>query len=387
MSDVANVPGLNPDRLRHLVNVMEEDVARGDYFGGVVIVARHGKVGLHVAFGHADEAKTKTVEKDSVFSIFSVTKSLTTVLTLRAIELGQLALTTPVREIIPEWSGGLRDKVTLYHLLTHSSGAPSVYEARPGMYIDRLDEVIAAICENVQCEIEPGVRVDYSPLVSHALMGEMVRRVDPKGRRYRQILQDEIFDPLKMHDSSMGLRADLRPRHLKPEPRGQFRVNHLGHSNLGPNGAFEEEDAEMPWVGCASTAVSYFRFVEMLRRGGELDGARILSPTMLKHATTNQTGDKPNEVYKRLCEENGWPVLPAYIGLGFPLRGEAFGNHYYGTLSSPRTFGAYGAGTTLFWVDPELDVSFVAFTTGVMAPAPNYMRFRKLSDIAISAAV
>ena len=384
---VEKVPGLDPDRLRHLQRVMLEDVARGDYFGGVVIVARHGKVGLHVAFGHADEAKTMEVKRDSVFSIFSVTKALTTVLTLRAIELGQLALTTRIREIIPEFSGGLRDEVTLYHLLTHSSGCPSVYEAKPGMYIDRLDEVIAAICENIQCEVPPGVRVDYSPLVSHALMGEMVRRVDPKGRRYKQILQEEIFDPLNMHDSSMGLRRDLKPRHLKPEPRGQFRVNHLGHSNLGPNGAFEEEDVEMPWVGCASTAESFFRFVEMLRRGGELDGARILSPTMLRHARRNQTGDKPNEVYKKLCEANGWPVLPAYIGLGFPLRGEAFGNHYYGTLSSPETFGAYGAGTTVFWVDPELDISFLAFTTGVMAPALNYMRFRKLSDIAISAAV
>src|SRR5262249_18838149 len=155
------------------------------------------------------------------------------------------------------------------HLLTHSSGMPSVYEAKSGMYIDRLADVIAAICENVHPLVEPGVRVDYSPLVGHAMMGEMVRRLDPKKRSYRQIVQDELFDPLGMKDSAIGLRKDLKPRHLKPEPRGHFMINHLGHSDLGPNGAFEEEDAEMPWVGCASTAESYFRFVEMLRRGGE----------------------------------------------------------------------------------------------------------------------
>lgn len=384
---VTSVPGLNPDRLRHLASVMEEDVARGDYFGGVVIVARGGEIGLRHTFGHGDEAKTKRVELDSVFSIFSVTKSLTTVLILRAIELGQIALTTRVAEVVPEFGGGLRDTITLWHLLTHSSGMPSVYEAKPGMYIDRLEDVIAAICEHVHPEVEPGVRVDYSPLVGHAMMGEMVRRLDPKGRSYRRIVQDELFDPLGMTDSAIGLRADLRPRHLKPEPRGNFVINHLGRSDLGPNGAFEEEDAEMPWVGCASTAGSYFRFVEMLRREGELDGARILSPTMIRRMRQNQTGDKPNQVYKRLCEENRWPVLPAYLGLGLPLRGEAFGNHYYGTLSSPETFGAYGAGTTVFWVDPELDMSFLGFTTGVMAPAPNYMRWRRLSDIAISAAV
>jgi CubicO group peptidase (beta-lactamase class C family) len=384
---VTTVPGLNADRLRHLVAVMEEDVEKGLYYGGVVIVGRGGEVGLHHAFGHADAGKTIRVEKGSVFSIFSVTKALTTVLALRAIELGQMAFTTPVADVVPEFGGGGREKITLYHLLTHSSGLPSVYEAKPGMYIDVLADVIAAICENVHPAIEPGVRVDYAPLVGHAMMGEMVRRLDPKGRRYRDIVQDEIFAPLGMKDSSIGVRRDLKPRHLKPDLRGAYPINHLGRSNYGPNGAFEEEDAEMPWVGCASSAESFFRFVEMLRRGGELDGARILSPTTIKRMRKNQTGDKPNELYKRLCEANGWPVLPAYMGLGLPLRGEAFGNHYYGTLTSPETFGAYGAGSTLFWVDPELDMSFLGFTTGVMASAPNYMRWRRLSDIAVSAAV
>lgn len=384
---IAKTKGLDAHRLAHLCHVVKEDAEKGLYFGGVVVVARHGEVGMRHAFGWADEARTKEVKVDSVFSIFSVTKSLTTVLILRAIEHGQIGLTTPVKEVIPEWKGGLREKITLWHLLTHSSGCPSVYEAKSGMYIDRLDEVIAAIVENIRCEVEPGTRVDYSPLVGHALMGEMVRRLDPQKRSYRQIVQEELFDRLKMKDSSIGLRKDLKPRHLKPEPRGNFKINHLGHSNLGPNGAFEEEDAEMPWVGCASTAGDFHRFVEMLRRGGELDGERILGPQIIKHARTNQTGEMPNQVYKKLCEDNGWPVLPAYIGLGFPLRGEKYGEHYYGTLASPETFGAYGAGTTLIWVDPVLDMTFVGFTTGVMSPADNYKRWRRLCDIAVSAAV
>src|SRR5690606_34264035 len=104
------VPGLNADRLRHLASVMEEDVARGDYYGGVVIVARGGEVGLHHAFGHADADKTIEVQKDSVFSIFSVTKALTTALALRAIELGQMAFTTPVVEVVPEFAGREREK-------------------------------------------------------------------------------------------------------------------------------------------------------------------------------------------------------------------------------------------------------------------------------------
>src|ERR1019366_1935251 len=128
---------------------------------------------------------------------------------------------------------------------------------------------------------------------------------------------------------------------------------HSGHSNYGPHGAFEEEHSEMPWVGCISTVSDIFRFAEMLRCGGELDGARILSPALLDAATRNRTSDKPNQLYKMMAASRGWEQYPAYIGLGFFLRGESICHHMFGTLTSPRTFGNYGAGSSMFWVDPE----------------------------------
>ena len=380
--------GLNPDRLQYLVEVMKDDVAKGLYFGGTVMVARHGEVGLFEAFGTANaDGQGKPVKKKSVFSIFSVTKAFTNVLVLRAIELGLISLTTKIVDVIPEFAGQGREDITLYHLLTHSSGMPSLYTPKAGMYIDRLDEIVAAICENVFPAEKPGVRVDYSPMISHALMGECVRRVDPKGRAFRDILQEEILDPLKLKDTSMGLRKDLRERHLIPDFRGNSAIDHLGHSDLGQNGAFEEEVVDMPWVGLASTVGDLFRFAEMLRRGGELDGKRILAPATLARARRNQTGDKPNEVYKRMAETRGWQVMPAYLGLGFSLRGEAIGETLFGTLTSPQTFGNYGAGTTIFWVEPELDMTFVSLCTGVMNGGDNIERWRRLSDIAASAAV
>jgi CubicO group peptidase (beta-lactamase class C family) len=379
--------GLDRDRLLHLKTVMEADIRKGLYFGGVIAVARHGEIGLHEALGSADAKGNHPVKKDSVFSIFSVTKALTVVLVLRAIERGLLALTTKVTDVIPEFSGRGREAITFFHLLTHSSGMPSVYTPRAGMCIDVLSEVIAAICENIYPTEQPGVRVDYSPMVNHALMGEAVRRTDPAKRAYRQIVEDELLKPLGMKDSSVGVRKDLRARHLIPDFRGNSPIEHLGHSNLGPNGAFEEEKAEMPWVGLVSTAADMLRFAEMLRRGGELGGKRILSPTILERARQCWTGDKPNEVYKRLYEARGWEVMPGYIGLGFSLRGEKIGNSLFGTLTSPNTFGNHGAGTTIFWVDPVLDMSFVGFTTGVMTSADNIERWQRLADIAVSAAL
>ncbi len=107
---------------------------------------------------------------------------------------------------------------------------------------------------------------------------------------------------------------------------------------------------------------------------------------MLERARQYWTGDKPNEVYKRLPNSAAGTVMPAYIGLGFSLRGEQIGNALFGTLTSPDTFGNYGAGTTLFWVDPELDMTFVGLSTGVMNSDDNIERWQKLSDIAVSAA-
>jgi CubicO group peptidase (beta-lactamase class C family) len=382
-----STPGLDADRLSHLKATIEEDIAARRYFGAVVAVARHGRIGLAANIGFGDEQGKQPLAQDSVFSLFSLTKAFTNVLVFRAIELGQLALTTRVSEIIPEFRGGMRETVTFFHLLTHSSGLPQVWIPKPGMYIDRLDEIIEAICANIRSVEAPGERVSYSPLVNHALMGEAVRRTDPKRRSYRALLQDEVLTPLGMKDTAIGLRHDLAARHIFPDFRGKPPQEHLGRSNLGPQGAFKEEHAEMPWVGAVSTVPDLFRFAEMLRLGGTLDGKRIVSRAMLDLATRNWTGDKPNELYKSVAINHGWEPYPAYIGLGFALRGEKVCPGLYGTLTSPRTFGNYGSGSVLFWVDPVLDMTFVYLSAGVMQQAPNIERFQRLSDIAASAAL
>jgi CubicO group peptidase (beta-lactamase class C family) len=388
MNKPGNDAGIDASRMQRLMDAMRDDIERDRYFGAVLAIGRRGHLVLHEAIGHADSARKRPVRKDSVFSLFSTTKALTVVLVLRAIERGDLALTTPISEVVPEFSGRGRENITIYHLLTHSSGLPSVWSAREGMYIDRLDEVIAEICRNeiIYPEEPPGLSVRYAPLVHHALMGEALRRIDVKKRSYRQIVAEDLLQPLGMKDTWIGVRRDLRERHLVPEFRGNSPTQHLGHSNLGPNGAFEEEEAEMPWVGGVSTAADMYRFAEMLRRGGELDGARILSPTMVARAHTCCTGDKPNELYRKIFEARGWEVLPAYIGLGFTLRGERMGHALFGTLTSPQTFGQHGAGTTIFWVDPVLDMTFVGLSTGVMNSDVNLERWQRLSDIAVSAA-
>lgn len=387
MSNSQSSGGLNQERLQHLKQVITDDIDRGDYFGARIIVARHGEIGLDASIGYGDEMGTKAVQDNSVYTIFSMTKAMTNILTLRAIELGQFSLATKISHIIPEFSGGLREHITVFHLLTHTSGLPMLFKLKEGMPIDVLEDNIRYTCENVQSTEPAGDRCCYSPMLNQMFLGEILRRTDPKGRSYHDIIHEDLFDPLGMEHTSMGLRKDLRDLHLFPEFRGLSPINHIGSENLDlENGAFHQEFVEMPWVGAVSTVPDIFRMAEMLRNLGSLDGNRILSPAMVRKARQCYTGDKPNELYKTLAHHDEWEVSPGYIGLGFSLGSVKVTNHMFGTQTSPQTFGNYGAGTTIFWVDPELDMTFVCLTNGLLKGNPNIVRFHKLADIAVSAA-
>lgn len=375
------------ERLDTLREVILGDIARGDYYGLVLTVGRGGEKVFEEALGAQDAAGERVLRLDNVFSIFSTTKAFTNILILKAIEEGRFALTTKVRDVLPEFTGKPREEATFYHLLTHTAGMPGVWTPKPNMYLDRLSELYEATIEAVHGVVEPGSRCDYSPLVNHVLMGMALVRTDPMGRDYQTLLHEDLFAPLKMDSTSMGLRADLKDRHVRPDLRGTVPIKHLSRNIEGDHALFEDPATEAPHVGCASTSGDLYRFAEMLRRGGELDGVRILSPRMIAVARQVHTGEMPNELYKAAHLRAGWGVAPAYMGLGFNVRGTAIVNHQLGTLTSPETYGNYGAGSTLFWVDPELDVSFAATSAGVMTQTANIERFQKLSDMIVSAMV
>jgi CubicO group peptidase (beta-lactamase class C family) len=185
--------------------------------------------------GTGDAGGQRKLAQDSVFSVFSITKAFTNLLIFQAIDRGQLALTTRVAEVIPEFKGGLRETITFYHLLTQSSGLPPLFSLGEGKCIDRFEEVLPRVIELAHCQHPPGERVTYSPMVSHVLMAEAARRVDPAKRSIRQLMVDEVFTPLGMKDTALGVRADLKARHIVPDLRGNVPAQHLGHSNYGPD--------------------------------------------------------------------------------------------------------------------------------------------------------
>ncbi|KAB0493519.1 MAG: beta-lactamase family protein [Pseudomonas sp.] len=380
--------GLVPERLAQIKRAIEEDVSKGVYFGAVIRVTRNGEAGLEEAIGWEDETRQKALSTNSVFSIFSLTKAFVNILTLAAIERGQFALTTKVADVIPEFRGAPRDGVTVKHLLTHTTGMPGVWVPKPDMYQDRLDEMLDAICENVHGAVLPGERCDYAPAVNHILLGELLRKTDPQGRDLRTLIHQDLFEPLGMTDTWMGVRPDLRERKVVPQMRGVIPIACLGRTQSGRYSLFEEEVNEAAHVGAVSTTADLSRFAEMLRRGGELDGTRILAPRTIEVARKNWTGDLYNELYRTVALRAGWTTPPkACIGLGFNVRGADLVHHQFGTLTSEETFGNYGAGTGLFWVDPVLNMTFTCLSAGVLPQARNIERFQRLSDMAVAAAI
>jgi CubicO group peptidase (beta-lactamase class C family) len=378
--------GLDPERLRRVTRAIEEDTARGTYDGAAVLVARCGAVVLHEAIGHSHLATKRKAKRDDVFFVMSITKVMTAAVILSFIEKGKMSLTTPIAEVIPEFGVRGKQRVSVWHLLTHTGGMSA--ELPPLLPVEdagNLQAYVAAACDE-PLRTHPGERVSYSPFTAHAVLAEMVRRLDGGTRPFRQILADELFTPLGMKDTSLGVRKDLEGRRVPvvvrdPTP-GLFNALLLESMN-----DLITEETELPAGGAVSTAWDLYRMAEMLRRGGELDGVRVLSPAMIELATSNHTGVEPNDIFDHAREIHGWDSYPAYLGLSFFLRGEGVFPTPFGIMASPETFGGLGAGSTVFWVDPERDLSFVLLTAGLLEEGACILRPQRLSDMAIAAVV
>jgi CubicO group peptidase (beta-lactamase class C family) len=301
------------------------------------------------------------------------------------IDRGALSLTTRAADIIPEFGSKGKQRITIAQLMTHTAGLSAGIPPIPFEMIGDQKTMVAAISQ-MGIEGIPGEKVNYSPMIAHSILAEIVRRVDGGSRPFREILAAEVFGPLGMKDTSLGLRKDLEPRRVpvvvRDRSEGVFPPEMLEtySTNL-------KEDSEIPSGGAFSTASDLFRFAEALRRGGELDGTRILSPAIIRLATTNQTGTRRNSLWDFALEMRGWQEFPAFLGLTFFLRGTGIFPHWFGNLASPGTFGAVGAGSTVFWVDPERDVTFVCLSSGLLEETRNVDRFHRLSDLVCSAVV
>jgi CubicO group peptidase (beta-lactamase class C family) len=289
---------------------------------------RHGEFSHRHAVGEASPG--------TVFLIASITKPLTAAGVMLLADRGEVQLSDPVRKFIPEFAEGDRKRITLRHLLTHTSGLP-----------DQLPENIelrkrhAPLEEFVERAIhtpllfEPGQEVRYQSM-GFLLAAEAVQRITQCP--FRDYLREEVFLPLEMQNSELGLG------HLKIEETAQSQVEEAPGLYGGGNdtqswnwNSHYWRDLGAPWGGAHSNGGNLERF---LRYFLHPDGS------FLKTATAREMIANQN-----LGLDTPW-------GLGFMVQSENLGG-----FCSPEAFGHSGSTGTLCWADSRHDTSMVLLTT------------------------
>ena len=371
--------GFDPERLARVGAAIDRDIEQGRYDGAAIAVGRHGSLALSSFHGYADRGSERRLGEGDVFVTFSSGKQFTVAAVLMYVERGLLQLHQPVATVIPEFAANGKSRITLHELLTHTSGIPPYPPPLPGEDAATLAPTVAAICTQIP-ETPAGENVKYSVLTAHALMAEMVRRVDGGARSFGAIMSEEIFTPLGMHDTALGVPEVLQGRVCPVVVRDRTPglldpdlVEGLGNT-LGPA-------SEIPAGGYVTTLHDFARFAEALRAGGIIDGTRILSPVTLELAARNYTGRMPNDLWTYAVDARGWPIFPAYLGLGFFLRGKGTHPTPFGSLATPRTFGGIGAGSTAFFIDPVRDLFYAFLSTGLLEESRSMERHQRLADL------
>lgn len=359
------VLGFSKARLERASEVLDRLVTDGKMMGGVLLVLRDGKVAYEHAFGYRDKEAASPMRPDSIFRIASQTKAVVSAGILMLLEEGKFLLSTPVSRYLPSFAhqkvispeGKLTDAkrdITLFDLLTHTSGLsygeePQVeklfqekslaftsLKAKGKLGFDFNDETVCAAMERLgtlPLISQPGEAWVYG--FNTDVLGCVIEKVS--GVPLDQFIRERITIPLKMKDTTFF--ADL----------GKLdRLVSIYY--YGEDGKLSKPDyLQDVWVrgprkflsggaGMVSTASDYARFLEMIRRGGELDGVRILAPGTVALMTTNQIGN----LYEVEVRGRGW-------GLGF----ETIGHMGAKGMMSPGSFGWAGGWGTVYWVDPR----------------------------------
>ena len=365
-------------------------VDKGRLTGCQIHVTRRGERAYHRNFGLMDRERGLPMADDTIFRIYSMTKPITAVALMTLYERGLFQLDDPISRIVPSWkhhrvwvSGEGETMVTepahrqisLRDLLNHSSGLtyggglPGAGIQHPVDHDYRALEIrsIGNVCDaqtfldrlgKAPLRFQPGTAWMYS-LASDAC-GALIEIMT--GMSLGDYLKEAIFDPLGMVDTGFF---------VPPEKIDRFAANYLRNPDKTIQPIDDRETsffAKPPVLACGGgglvgTGPDYLRFCEMLRRGGELDGQRILGPrTIAMMARNHLPGDSD---LTAVGLDRFADIL--LDGLGFGL---GFANTHdqrkAGWLSHADFFWS-GAAGTFFWVDPAEDMS-VVFMTQLMPP-------------------
>jgi len=349
--------GLCPARLAHLEAVLQREVEAQKLPGGVLTIARRGKLVHAHSFGKLDPRRDDPMPGNAIFRIYSMTKPIVSVAFMMLVEQGLVLLSQPVSQWLPEMAelrvmprvpedeGApvfLERPVILHDLLRHTAGFTYEFSGRSPVHRQyaaarlfsrgRTNAEFTQALAQIPLLHSPGTAWAYSHATD--VLGRVIEVVS--GQTLGDFLQGEIFGPLGMVDTGFHVREQNAHRLAEP-----FRRDPDTGAPVVVFDLRKPVAQEMGGAGLASTAADYARFMEMLSSGGALGHVRLLSPTTVRRMTADHLGALPVT----------GPLLAAGhgFGLGFAVRladglaegaGSA-GMYYWGGL----------AGTS-FFIDP-----------------------------------
>ncbi|KAA0133641.1 beta-lactamase family protein [Gimesia chilikensis] len=315
-----------------------------------------------------------TLRDDAIFLVASITKPIVVLGVLKLLEQGELLLNDRVKQYIPEFGCAGKHGITIRHLMTHTSGLPDMLPNNRELRSAQapLSEFVSQICELTPDE-PPGRIVQYQS-TGIAILGELIQRLT--GKSAPQYLQDELFQPLEMHDTSLGVppawsegdAARLEriveihvPPELNVEPHWDWNSSYW--RGFGA-----------PWGGLFTTPADLGKLVDMLQQQGLALDQRLFSGQTIHQATRDQLPEIPG-LSETARQGKGW-------GLGWQIVTRAKSD-YYGDLLSDQAYGHGGATGTVLWIDPQLDAAAIILTTEPQEPHGRYLA--RLSNAIVAA--
>lgn len=328
---------------------MQEYVDSGVISGAVTLVASKSGVEHLAAVGQSDLATGQKMKKNDLFWIASMTKPMTAICVLMLQEKGLLAIEDTVEKYLPEFKGQWlieqkeKDRVTLVRpkrpvtirdLLTHTGGLSDVKAPRTTSTLGEL--AMAYAREPLQ--FEPGSKWAYSNPGINTL-GRIVEIVS--GQKFENFIQDNLFDPLEMHNTTFWPNKEQAKRLVKSYTANKEtgKLEETAVYFMQGASITDRHRTPFPAGGLFSNAADVARLYRMMLNGGEYKGRRLLKSETVELMTTTQSGD----IKTGFVEGMSW-------GLGFQVVKEPQG---VTANLSPGSFGHGGAYATQSWGDPK----------------------------------
>ena len=358
-------PGMDRERLARIRPRMEEFVRAGTIAGAVTLVARHGVVASLEAVGYQDLESRKPMRADTIFQVASMTKPVAAAGIMILLEQGRLVLLDPMEKHLPEFQGAPAGRITVQHLLTHTSGIdgedPPEVRGDRGKLALTLAEFVALVARR-PLQPKPGATYRYSG-TGYAVLGRIIEVVS--AQPLEKFLEERIFGPLGMKDTFFFPPAETRGRIASVFRLQDGRLKRAD-VDLHREGARYANAAG----GLFSTASDIAAFHQMMLNGGTYRGARVLSKASVEIMTQVHTGDLPVGSSPGVGYGLGWMVV----------RGPQNGM----PLAAAGSFGHSGALGTYGWVDPSKDLIGVFMTQIIGGRGAERHAFMAMAAAAVS---